>query len=372
MGKSKKKTALQPVVHRHRQWPEPTTLAIFILLLAGLQGCAWISQTGTEGESRVTESTYPFVEGEGNRTEGESSETEADTDSESSFQGDGIGKVSWNGKTYEYNDHLSNFLFIGVDKEELVESTPGSRDAGKADALFLVSWDRVSNDITVITIPRDTMATFNVYDRDGTDLGPVEQHICLAYSYGDGKHESCRMTKEAVSKLFYRIPIQGYCAVTMDALPEIASAMGPVTVTVPNDSLTDRVPEMYEGAQVTITEDNIEMFVRYRDITVENTALYRQERQNAYLEACYEKVLAEYPNDAGIVTDLYEALTPYMVTGMGNDQFVKLMESAVAGGSLTRWTVPGEGVSTQVFDEYHIDEDAFYEQILNSFFEEVQ
>ena len=320
----------------------------------------------------MTEGTYPFAEGESDGTDGESSESEADTDSEGFFQGSGIGKVSLNGKTYAYNDHLSNFLFIGVDKEELVESTPGSRDAGKADALFLVSWDRVSNDITVISIPRDTLATFNVYDRDGTDLGPVEQHICLAYSYGDGKHESCRMTKEAVSRLFYRIPIQGYCAVTMDALHEIALALGPVTVTVPNDSLIDRVPEMHQGAQVTIAEENIEMFVRYRDITVDHSALYRQERQNAYLEACYEKVLAEYSKDVGIVTELYETLTPYMVTGMGNDQFVKLMESTLAGGSLTRWTVPGEGVSTQVFDEYHIDEDAFYEQILNSFFEEVQ
>ena len=332
-------------------------LAIGILCLTGMQGCAGTDPAGTKEESHAAD--------------GESQVTEREADTESSDKSTGIGKVSWNDKTYEYNDHLSNFLFIGVDKEELVESTLGSTDAGKADALFLLSWDRVTDDITVISIPRDTMTTFNVYDRDGTDLGPVEQHICLAYSYGDGKHESCRMTKEAVSRLFYRIPIQGYCAVTLEALTEISRALGPVTVTVPNDSLAARVPEMYKGAQVTITEENIEMFVRYRDTAEEHTALYRQERQNAYLEACYEKMLQEYASDAGIVTDLYEALTPYMVTSMGNDQFVKIMESAAEGGSLTRWTVPGEGVSTEVFDEYHVDEDALYEQILMSFFEEV-
>lgn len=326
-------------------------LILCILLLTGISGCAGNGQSDTKKEPPSTQ----------NDMEEESTEKETISN-----------KISWNGKVYEYNDHLSNFLFIGVDKEEPVESTLGSSDAGKADAVFLLSWDRVNGDITVISIPRDTVTTMNVYDRDGTDLGPVEQHICLAYSYGDGKHESCRITKEAVSRLFYRIPIQGYCAVTLEALTEISAALGPVTVTVPNDSLAERAPEMYKGAQVTITEENIEMFVRARDTAVEHSALDRQERQNAYLQACYEKVLAEYGSDAGIVTDLYEALAPYMVTSMGNDQFVKIMESVAKGDNLTTWTVPGEGVSTEVFDEYHVNEDAFYEQILESFFEEAK
>jgi hypothetical protein len=30
------------------------------------------------------------------------------------------GTVTYEGKDYEYNDHLSNFLFLGIDKRELV------------------------------------------------------------------------------------------------------------------------------------------------------------------------------------------------------------------------------------------------------------
>lgn len=351
-------------IQKQKKWKmrknKPKVLFVLcILLLLGILGCAGNRQSDAP-DADITEDISAAESSESN------------INAESSEKGSIQNKISWNGKVYEYNDHLSNFLFIGVDKEAPVESTMGSTDAGKADALFLLSWDRVTGDITVVSIPRDTVTTMNVYDRDGTDLGPVEQHICLAYSYGDGKHESCRMTKEAVSRLFYRIPILGYCAVTLEALTEISAALGPVTVTVPNDSLVEKVPEMYKGAQVTITEENIEMFVRARDTAVEHSALERQERQNAYLQASYEKLLQDMEADSDVIMDVYEKMTPYMVTSIGNDQFVKIMESVMRGNNLNTWTVPGEGVSTEVFDEFHVEEEAFYEQILESFFEEAK
>lgn len=290
-----------------------------------------------------------------------------ETNSDQELKGN---KILWDGKVYQYNDHLSNFLFMGVDKSELVDTSVGSADAGQTDALFLVSWDRVTHNVTVITIPRDTMTTINVYGRDGTDMGPVEQQINLAYGFGDGKHKSCQLTKDAVSALFYRIPILGYCATTLDALEEMSAILGAVTVTVPNDSLAAKDSSMTAGAQVEITTDNIELFVRYRDIEQTNSALHRTERQNAFLKACYAKVMEQFDTDPGIVTRLYTGLEQYMVTNMGNDQFVKIMESLAEGGTVTQWTVPGEGVATDIFDEYHVDEDAFFDLILESFFEE--
>ncbi len=280
------------------------------------------------------------------------------------------GQVAWNDRIYTYNDHLSNFVIMGVDKEELVETEFGRADAGQTDALFLLSWDRVTGDVTVVTIPRDTMTSINVFGRDGTDLGPRVHHISLAYGFGDGKHESCRLTREAVSRLFYRLPIQGYCAVTMDAIEEISKVLGPVRVTIPNDSLKEKDAALVQGAELEVTEENVELFVRYRDTNRDNSALHRSERQSAYLQASYEKLLTSFQADSHVIADLYEAVTPYMVTNMGNDQFYKIMEGISQGGRVTRWIVPGEGVITDRYDEYHVDQDAFYEQILNSFFEE--
>lgn len=277
--------------------------------------------------------------------------------------------VTWNGNEYVYNDHLSNFLFLGIDTREKTETQTGRADAGQADALFLLSWDRVSGSLSLISIPRDTMTSIEVFSADGESLGMTTDHISLSFAYGDGGHKSCELTEAAVSNLFYGIPIQGYCAINMDGIPVLTDGIGGVTVTVPNDSLEDVDPSFQEGAQILLTGENAETFVRYRDTETSQSALDRQERQDAFLSAYGQQAAEAFQKDAGILTDLYEALDPYMVTNIGNDQLVKIAESAAGGGSMNRWTVPGEGTEGSSFDEYHVDDDQLYTKILETFYE---
>ena len=145
--------------------------------------------------------------------------------------------ITWNGKTYSYNEHLSNFLFLGIDTKEKAETKTGQADAGQADALYLLSWNRLGGDITVISIPRDTMTQIETFGPGGKSLGKSKDHISLSYAYGDGGYESCELAENAVSELLYGLPIDGYCALNMDGLPVLTDSVGGVTVTVPNDSL---------------------------------------------------------------------------------------------------------------------------------------
>ena len=69
------------------------------------------------------------------------------------------------------------------------------------------------------------------------------------------------------------------------------------------------------------------------------------------------------------MTDLYDALEPYMVTNMGNDQFVSIMDSIACGSTGESWTVPGEGTVGETYDEYHADDDALYEKIIDTFYQ---
>lgn len=300
---------------------------------------------------------------------GSGCEAEAAYETEVSYGTDtASGCVTWNGKAYRYNDHRSNFLFLGVDKEELAETETGYLDAGQTDAVFLLSWDRVTEDMTVISIPRDTMTPYNFYGIEGQDLGRVKGHLTLAFSYGDGKHESCKLAVKAVSDLFYGLPIERYCAVSLEAMPETMKEIGPVTVTVPNESLESKYPQYREGTELTLNEDNIEPFIRYRDITVSQSALARLERQEVFLEAMAEKAEEKFREDPGVVTRVYEALKPYMVTNAGADEFAGLMERLAFKGKPVHWTVPGNGAEGEVFDEYHVDEDALYEKIIETFY----
>lgn len=282
------------------------------------------------------------------------------------------GTVLWNGREYRYNDHLSNYLLLGIDTREKMETSVGQADAGQADALYLLSWDRVEKTVSVVTIPRDTMTEVEAFGPGGESLGKSVDHISLAYAYGDGGHESCRLAEEAVSNLLYGVPVKGYCAVNLDGIPVLTESVGSLTVTVPNNSMESAYPEFAEGTQVTLDKGNTELFVRYRDTAVSQSALARTERQKEYIRAFSEAARKRAAEEPAFASNLYTALEPYMVTSMGNDEFVRLMESASAGDAAESWTIPGQGVQGKSYDEYHVDNDALYEKILETFYRETE
>ncbi len=288
------------------------------------------------------------------------SETEEETEDS--------GTITWKGARYSYNDHLSNFLFLGIDTREQVETETGVADAGQSDALFLLSWDRKENQVTLISIPRDTMTPIEVFARDGTSLGLTENHISLAYGYGDGSYGSLDLSKQAVSSLLYGMPIQGVCAMSLDGIPKLLESFGNVTVTVPNDSLAEAYPEFQEGMEAEITPENAELFLRSRDTDVSQSAISRLERQQAFLDAFGSAAAAE-PKKA---VKLYEDLKPYLVTNISNDWFLKLIEALSRDETVERWTIPGEGVEGEQFDEYRVDDDALYEKVIETFYEKAE
>lgn len=276
--------------------------------------------------------------------------------------------ITYKGKTYVYNDHLSNYLFMGIDTKGDME-TAESGDAGQADAVFLVSVDRVTKEMQVISIPRDTMTEIQMFSVSRKSLGLMENHINLQYAQGDGKTESCELMKTAVSKLLGGIPVHGYCSVNMDGIPVMTEAAGNVQVVIPDNSLEEVNPEFTEGAEVTLTKDNVEQFVRYRNTGREQSALVRQDRQKIFIEAYMKKAQEQYAKDASFVTGLYKSMKPYMVTNIGNDLFVKLLSAAQEGKSSVH-TLPGKGAQGEYFDEYRVDEEALQEMIISVFYRE--
>ena len=287
-------------------------------------------------------------------------------------QADDSNTVTWQGKTYKYNQNLSNYLLLGVDKRTPAETRVGKADAGQADALFLLSLNRKTKKMTLISIPRDTMTDVESFDLEGKSLGKSKDHISLSYGYGDGGAESCKLTQEAVSNLFYGLPIQGYLAMNLDGIPELTKSVGGLTVTVPNNSLEYEYPEFAEGAEITLTEENTEVFLRSRDVDESQSAIYRMERQKAFLDAFSKKAKECYEQNAKFAADLFVAIKPYTVTNISEDRLMKLFQTADEGDGYTEWTVPGEGTQGLSYDEYHVDDDALYAKIMETFYQEVK
>lgn len=142
-----------------------------------------------------------------------------------------------------------------------------------------------------------------------------------------------------------------------------------VTVTVPNDSLAEVDPGYAKGAVVTLKGEDTEQFVRYRNTEISQSAIARMERQQEYIRA-FGEALKKASADKALVTDLYKAIEPYMVTNMGKSRFVDLTESVSEGKKVNRWTIPGEGIQGKEYDEYVVDDDALYEKTVETFYVE--
>jgi len=278
--------------------------------------------------------------------------------------------ILYDGKEYRYNDHLSNYLFLGIDTREIEKEDAGRTYAGQADAIFLVSLDRAKMTLQCLVIPRDTITQIESFTPDGVSLGFMDSHINLQYALGDGREKSCELMKDAVSNMLYGVPIQGYCSLSMEGIPTAVDAIGGVPLTVPDDSLEEINAEFYEGAEVVLTKENAEQFVRYRDINVSQSAIVRSDRQKVFLKAFVEKAYSVYETEPSIVGELYEEVQDYMVTNMSNDLFVKLLEASY-GSEKNIQTLPGKGLDDGEYDVYNINDEELYTLILQMFYVEV-
>ena len=277
------------------------------------------------------------------------------------------GLVTYNGKKYRYNSHLSNYLLLGIDTEGEIAQEKETLSGGQSDAIFLVAYDRKEETAQILAIPRDTMTTIYIYNIDGTYVTSQTDHLTLQYAYGDGREMSCKITRDAVSNLLYGVPIIGYTAINLDSIPLLVDAVGGVTLTVPDDSMEEVNPEYKKGAEITLTSETAENYIRYRDKYSHHQALVRTERQKSFINAFADRVLTLQAQDPHTITDIYETLKPQMVTNMSNDIYLDLAGAKRVGEIRT---IPGEGVATDLFDEYHVDDKALYELILDVFYVE--
>ena len=296
------------------------------------------------------------------------------TEAESGTQGRTAEKANpdaivYDGKTYVYNDHLTNYLLLGVDTDGSIQEPKEPGSAGQSDSIFLISYDRVKETTVGLAIPRDTITQIEKFTPGGESLGFYSDHLNLQYAYGDGKRKSCELTSAAVSRLLSGLPIGGYAAINLDSIPRLTQLLGGVEVTVPDDSLSEKNPDFVKGNKVVLDETNTETFVRSRDRQIEQSAITRMNHQKVFLEAFASKLAQEQKKDASTVTRLFETMKAEMVTNMSNDQFVDIAVAERSGGIQT---IPGETGHEEVYDVYRVDDAALYKMVLELFYTQTE
>ena len=279
----------------------------------------------------------------------------------------------YGGKEYRYNTNIITILCMGIDKDtESVELQEISGESGQADSIFLLVLDTAKDKIKIISVSRDTMTAIKNYDVSGNEVGESINHLGLAYAYGDGGETSCEMMVDAVSNLFYDLPIHGYVSLLMSSIGPLNDAVGGVTVTVQED-LSDKDPALTKGATVTLMGDQAEIYVRSRDTNQEGSNNLRMERQKTYAMGFINAAKAALKSNPSLTVDLYQQFSKQMVTNIKLDNAVYLVSEA-AGMDLDLNDISaleGETKQGSVYEEFYVDDKALLQLVLDTFYLEV-
>lgn len=284
--------------------------------------------------------------------------------------------IIYNGHTYVYDRNKVAFAFIGVDRESIVpDDDTLIGNSGQADTDIVGVIDTNTGEISVITIPRDTMVDIDLYTVDGEFVRTENMQLCLAYAYGDGGASSCENVTASISRILGNVPVDKYFALDLSGIAPLNDAIGGVTVTSLYDFPQDGV---YEGDTVTIRGDFAETYVRHRDLNSIEASLNRTKRQTQYIEAYVEQLRGAVLNDFSVISNLYNTASQYSQTNISLNEVTYLASVVLSHGisGYNQYTLEGEmraseTVTEDVFAEYHLDQDSVMEVVVNCFYEQV-
>ena len=280
--------------------------------------------------------------------------------------------IEWEGKTYHRNTFVKAILCMGIDRRGPLTEPTVAGAGGQSDGIFLVAQDTARDTVQILAIPRDTMTKIPLTDLSGNILGYDTQHLTLAYAYGDGREKSCQYMSQAVTELLGGLQIDGYMAVSMGALKPLNDAVDGVTVTIDDPDLEKRDPSFVPGCTVTLMGDQAEAFLRYRDTGKSQSAVSRLERQKSYITGYAASMKKKAAREDGLALRLLETAAPYMVTDLSKDQYLDMTMAFLNSSQKLKEgdirSLPGEGVETDIYDEYLPDREGITQMVLDLFY----
>ena len=287
--------------------------------------------------------------------------------------GSSYRNIVYKGEKYQYNNRITSILYAGVDSSGKMEEALQYGEKARADSIALVVMDEKNHKMTILSINRDTMTKIRKYTMNGNDKGLYTTHIGYAYSNGDGGKVSCENLCEAVSLLLSDIPVKRYVVTNQDSMPYINNLADKITLTVPNDDLADKYPEMTQGAEITLDDSNIHDFLQYRDTSERFSNEGRMERQKAYVTAYVNKLKSMDEKELENAWDSLDDMKDYIQTSITRNQYLELIKT-LRKAEFTQdsfITLQGTDQEGELHDEFYVDEEALMETVIGLFYEKV-
>lgn len=284
--------------------------------------------------------------------------------------------ITYNNKKYQYNEDVINFLCLGIAKDVPIEektAITGLETGGEgfADAVILVSLNVSSGKIKIFAIPRDTIVPVKVVDSAGYFVRTENIQLTAQHAYGQSATEGAELMVEAVSNLFYKVPIQRYCSINLAAIPILNDAIGGVDVQVLED-VSGPTGTYHAGDTIHLEGEMARDYVQQRDTNIYGSSLNRLEREKQYMTNYFATAKEAVKNDMTLPLTLYQNLQPNMCTNITVEDIAYLVPELlkIPLNAEDMMTIPGEATWGE-YMEYNVNTDQLKEIVINNFYKEI-
>lgn len=291
---------------------------------------------------------------------------------------DASGKqITYKGKKYIFNEDVATVVLMGIDRKDLGTQDGVVGTGGQADAIYIAIVDTKNNDVSLLSVSRDSMVDVDLYSESGKFLKTDNMQLCLSYAYGNGKETSAENTTKSLSRLFFNMPFDTYFAMDYTALRDLNDAIGGVTVTTNADFYSHTQKRVIQkGETITLHGDDAQNYVRARDLAKLESNTARIERQKQYMTAFLKQAVPAAKSDLSVVTNLYSTVSSNSTTNLTISKITYLATNALTHMSSYKdvkfYDVPGTVTKGETYAEFHVDEEKLFELMLSLFYEEVK
>lgn len=262
-------------------------------------------------------------------------------------------------------ENLETILVLGLDKNEYPDDSRAYINDMQSDFNLVLVLDKDTNVCTPLLLNRDTMTEITRLGVFGDEAGTYTGQLALAHTYGSGGSDSCINAKKVVSKLLGGVTIDHYMSFTMDAVPTVNDAVGGVTVTVLDDFQDSET--LVKGKTVVLKGQEALNYVRGRHGAGDQTNISRMKRQEQYMSALIERLIATAKKDPDLLTELTLSLGDSFQTDYAVNQLQKLADWLLEAKIEDFVTIDGEAKVGQEFMEFYLDQSSL-EKVVNSLF----
>ena len=283
---------------------------------------------------------------------------------------DDSGKtVIYNGQKYVFNENIVTAVFLGIDdRRSGVYLTDEHGTAGQSDTIMVLAYDTENGNVSVLTIPRDTMVAVDVYSASGKFARTEEMQICLSFAYGDGGKLSCENTIKSIERVLMGVPVDHYFSLRESGVDALNAAVGGIELTA-----IETIGQFREGEKVHLTGTAARYYCTQRDTSKLDSDSLRRQRQIQYVKAFAAKVISMAKDDIGVISRLYNTAKKYTVTDISLSDAVfvgtELVNDSAKINKVT--SLRGEYIRGNKFAEFVIDKESTYETILEIFYNKV-